>query len=98
MPFIPERIVGDDGRGHFGFAGVVTAAAVGFFAVFGYDTLMTAAEEAKNLQRDLPRAILLSLGISMALYFIISLVLTGVAHYSTLGNDAPSPMPLRRLV
>ncbi len=89
VPFIPERIVDADGKGHFGFNGVVTAAAVVFFAVFGYDTLTTAAEEAKNPQRDLPRAILLSLGISMALYLTISLVLTGVAHYSTLGNDAP---------
>ena len=89
VPFIPERIVDADGKGHFGFNGVVTAAAVVFFAVFGYDTLTTAAEEAKNPQRDLPRAILLSLGISMVLYLTISLVLTGVAHYSTLGNDAP---------
>lgn len=88
-PFIPERTVDATGVGHFGFPGVVTAAAVVFFAVFGYDTLTTAAEEAKHPQRDLPRAILLSLGISMALYLTISLVLTGVAHYSTLGNDAP---------
>jgi APA family basic amino acid/polyamine antiporter len=89
VPFIPERIIGEDGQGRFGAAGIVTAAAVVFFAVFGYDTLTTAAEEAKDPQRDLPRAILLSLGISMALYLTISLVLTGVAHYSTLGNDAP---------
>ena len=89
VPFIPERIVDAEGVGRYGFAGVVTAAAVVFFAVFGYDTLTTAAEEAKNPQRDLPRAILLSLGISMALYLTISMVLTGVAHYSTLGNDAP---------
>jgi APA family basic amino acid/polyamine antiporter len=88
-PFIPERTVDADGVGHFGFQGVVTAAAVVFFAVFGYDTLTTAAEEARNPQRDLPRAILLSLGISMALYLTISLVLTGISHYSTLGNDAP---------
>ena len=89
VPFSPERIVDADGNARFGFNGVVTAAAVVFFAVFGYDTLTTAAEEAKNPQRDLPRAILLSLGISMALYLTISMVLTGVAHYSTLGNDAP---------
>lgn len=88
-PFIPERIVDADGTGHFGFQGVVTAAAVVFFAVFGYDTLTTAAEEARNPQRDLPRAVLLSLGVSMALYLTISMVLTGVAHYTTLGNDAP---------
>jgi APA family basic amino acid/polyamine antiporter len=89
VPFIPAEIVDPDGSRHFGWHGVSAAAAVVFFAVFGYDTLTTAAEEAKNPQRDLPRAILLSLGISMALYLTISLVLTGVAHYSTLNNEAP---------
>jgi len=57
--------------------------------VFGYDTLTTAAEEAKNPQRDLPRAILLSLGISMTLYIAITLVLTGMVSYTELGTDAP---------
>ena len=88
-PFIPERVLGADGVGHFGFQGVATAAAVVFFAVFGYDTLTTAAEEAKNPQRDLPRAVLLSLGVSMVLYLAVSLVLTGIAHYPTLNSDAP---------
>lgn len=88
-PFIPDKIVGPDGSSHFGVSGIITSAAVVFFAVFGYDTLTTAAEEAKNPQRDLPRAILLSLGISMALYLTISFILTGIAHYSTLDNDAP---------
>jgi APA family basic amino acid/polyamine antiporter len=88
-PFIPERVVGPDGVGHFGFNGVATAAAIVFFAVFGYDTLTTAAEESKNPQRDLPRAVLLSLGISMAMYLAVSMVLTGIAHYSTLNTEAP---------
>jgi len=88
-PFIPERTVDAQGVGHFGWQGVVTAAAVVFFAVFGYDTLTTAAEEAKDPQRDLPRAILLSLGVSMALYITITLVLTGMVPYAQLGNDAP---------
>ena len=88
-PFVPERTVDANGVGHYGWPGVVTAAAVVFFAVFGYDTLTTAAEEAKNPQRDLPRAILLSLGISMALYITITLVLTGMVPYAQLGNDAP---------
>ncbi|MBV8156419.1 MAG: amino acid permease, partial [Dyella sp.] len=79
VPFIPERITGADGVSHFGFSGVATAAAVVFFAVFGYDTLTTAAEESKNPQRDLPRAVLLSLAISMAMYLAVSLVLTGIA-------------------
>ena len=88
-PFIPERVLDADGVGHFGFQGVATAAAVVFFAVFGYDTLTTAAEEAKDPQRDLPRAVLLSLGVSMVLYLAVSLVLTGIAHYPTLNSDAP---------
>lgn len=88
-PFIPAQT--DDGAGgtRYGMAGVVSAAAIVFFAVFGYDTLTTAAEESRNPQRDLPRAILLSLGISMAMYIAISMILTGIAHYSTLDNDAP---------
>ncbi len=88
-PFVPERVVGADGVGHFGWRGIATAAAVVFFAVFGYDTLTTAAEESKNPQRDLPRAVLLSLGISMAMYLAVSLVLTGIAKYPTLNTEAP---------
>jgi APA family basic amino acid/polyamine antiporter len=73
----------------FGLSGIVAGAALVFFAVFGYDTLTTAAEEAKNPQRDLPRAVLLSLTISMVAYVLISLVLTGMAPYRTLNNAAP---------
>ena len=73
----------------FGMHGVVTGAAVVFFAVFGYDQLTTAAEESRNPQRDLPRAVLLSLGVAMLLYFAICLVLTGIVPYSTLDNAAP---------
>jgi APA family basic amino acid/polyamine antiporter len=57
--------------------------------VFGYDTLTTAAEESKNPQRDLPRAVLLSLGVSMAFYLAVSLILTGMVHYQSLNTDAP---------
>lgn len=73
----------------FGFHGVMGGAALVFFAVFGYDTLTTAAEEAKNPQRDLPRAVVLSLTIALCLYIGMSLVITGMAPYETLGNAAP---------
>jgi len=73
----------------YGFGGVVEGAAVVFFAVFGYDTLTTAAEEARDPQRQLPRAVLLSLAISLALYITMSLVLTGLVRYDTLNNAAP---------
>ncbi len=64
----------------FGFHGVLAGAAVVFFAVFGYDTLTTAAEESKNPQRDLPWAVVISLAISMALYLAVWIAL-GVAVY-----------------
>src|SRR6195256_2183755 len=73
----------------YGFGGVVEGAAVVFFAVFGYDTLTTAAEEARDPQRQLPRAVLLSLAISLALYIAMSLVLTGMVRYDTLNKAAP---------
>jgi len=88
-PFVPARVVDANGVGHYGWGGIATAAAVVFFAVFGYDTLTTAAEESKNPQRDLPRAVLLSLAISMAMYLAVSFVLTGIAHYDTLNTKAP---------
>jgi APA family basic amino acid/polyamine antiporter len=73
----------------FGFSGVLSGAAVVFFAVFGYDTLTTAAEEAKDPQRDLPWAVVLSFAIAMLLYLAMSLVLTGMVPSSSLNNPAP---------
>ncbi|WP_159727141.1 amino acid permease [Methylosinus sp. Ce-a6] len=73
----------------YGFGGVVEGAAVVFFAVFGYDTLTTAAEETRDPQRQLPRAVLLSLAIALTLYVVMSLVLTGMVRYDTLNNPAP---------
>jgi len=88
-PFVPAVVVDANGASHFGWGGVVTAASVVFFAVFGYDTLTTAAEEAKNPQRDLPLAVVASLAISMVLYVAISFVLTGMVPYAQLGGAAP---------
>jgi basic amino acid/polyamine antiporter, APA family len=73
----------------FGFGGVAEGAAVVFFAVFGYDTLTTAAEEAKDPQHQLPRAVLLSLAISLVLYIAMALVLTGIVRYDQLNSAAP---------
>ena len=87
-PFIPATVHAGDVT-HFGWAGVLAASSIVFFACFGYDTLTTAAEEAKNPQRDLPRAVLLSLAISMALYLAVSLVLTGMVPYPQLNSAAP---------
>jgi basic amino acid/polyamine antiporter, APA family len=76
--------------GHFGWSGVLRGSAVIFFAYIGFDAVSTAAQEAKNPQRDLPIGILASLAICTVLYILMSLVLTGVAHYSEL--NVPDPV------
>lgn len=73
----------------FGVSGVIAGAAVVFFAVFGFDTLTTAAEEAKDPQRDVPRAVMMSLGVALALYCGMAIVLTGMVPSSELNTPAP---------
>jgi APA family basic amino acid/polyamine antiporter len=64
-------------------AGVLRAAPVVFFAYIGFDAVSTAAQEARNPQRDMPIGILGSLLVCTILYIAFSWVLTGLAHYST---------------
>jgi basic amino acid/polyamine antiporter, APA family len=85
-PFIPAS--GGD-FGHFGFSGIARAAAVVFFAYIGFDAVSTAAQEAKNPQRDMPIGMLLSLGICTVLYVLMALVMTGLANYKTLNVPHP---------
>lgn len=68
----------------FGISGALAGASTVFFAVFGYDALSTAAEESVDAQRQLPKAMLLALGISMVLYVLACIVLTGIQHYTDL--------------
>ncbi|MED7923938.1 amino acid permease [Nonomuraea sp. LP-02] len=65
----------------FGVGGAITGAATVFFAVFGYDAMSTAAEEARDARRHMPKAIIYSLVISMILYVLATLVLTGMQNY-----------------
>ncbi|WP_329190247.1 amino acid permease [Actinacidiphila glaucinigra] len=65
----------------YGVGGAFTGAAIVFFAVFGYDAMSTAAEESKDAQRHMPKAIIYSLAISMVLYVAACLVLTGMQNY-----------------
>ncbi|AXG80935.1 amino acid permease [Streptomyces paludis] len=73
----------------FGVMGIFTAAAVVFFAFIGFDIVATAAEETVHPQRDVPRGILGSLLICTVLYVAVSLVVTGMQHYTELTVDAP---------
>lgn len=65
-----------------GWGGVLTGAAVVFFAFIGFDAVSTAAQEAKNPKKDMPVGILGSLVVCTILYILFSYVLTGVAPYT----------------
>lgn len=72
----------------FGFTGVVTGAAVIFFAYIGFDAVSTAAQEAKNPQRDMPIGILGSLAICTVLYILVAGIMVGLVDYKLLTNAA----------
>jgi len=73
----------------YGFSGVMTAAAIIFFAYIGFDAISTAAEETKNPQRNMPIGIILSLVICTFLYIAVAAVLTGMVPYRELNHPAP---------
>lgn len=85
-PFIPAN-TGE--FGHFGWSGILTGAAVVFFAYVGFDAVSTTSQEAINPKRDVPRGILFSLLICTVLYIAVSLVLTGILNYKCLNVEAP---------
>ncbi|MBX7083460.1 MAG: amino acid permease [Nannocystaceae bacterium] len=86
-PFVPEP-TGKPGQ--FGWNGIAAGAGVIFFAYIGFDAVSTAAQEARNPQRDLPIGILGSLAVCTVLYILMSLVMTGIAPYGEL--DVPHPV------
>jgi APA family basic amino acid/polyamine antiporter len=79
----------------YGFGGAVTGAATVFFAVFGYDAMSTAAEESKDAQRIMPRAIVLSLSIAMVLYLLACTVLTGMQKYTEIDKTSAFAVAFR---
>ena len=73
-----------------GFAGISSAAAIIFFAYIGFDAVSTAAEEARNPQRDMPIGIIASLIVCTVIYIAVALVLTGMLPIKQL--DTPEPL------
>ncbi len=86
-PFIPAN-TGEFGQ--YGWSGIVRGAGVIFFAYIGFDAVSTAAQEAKNPQRDMPIGILGSLAFCTILYILMSLVMTGLVPYTQL--NVPDPV------
>lgn len=84
-PFIPEpTVITENGVSHeaYGYAGIVAGASAIFFAYVGFDAVSTQAGEAINPKKDVPFAIITSLVICTILYILVSLVLTGMMHYT----------------
>lgn len=93
VPYIPENT---GGYGNFGWTGILRGAAVVFYAYLGFDALSTAAGEARNPQKDMPKGILISLIICALLYIAVTTVLTGVVNYKELNVDAPIALAIDR--
>ncbi len=72
-----------------GFTGIMSGAAIVFFAFIGFDSVSTTAEETRNPQRDMPIGMMASLIICTLLYVLMSGVLTGIKKYTVyLGDPA----------
>jgi APA family basic amino acid/polyamine antiporter len=88
-PFLPPN---EGAFGEFGLSGVLRGAGIIFFAYIGFDAVSTAAQEARNPERDMPIGILGSLGICTLLYIAVVLVLTGIMPFRQL--NVPDPLAL----
>jgi APA family basic amino acid/polyamine antiporter len=81
-----------------GWSGVLTGAAMVFFAYVGFDTVASAAEETKNPQKALPIGIIGSLAVCSILYIVVTAVMTGMTHYSLFqGSAAPVQLALQNV-
>ena len=70
-----------------GFSGVISGGAIIFFTYIGFDSVSTAAEEAKNPQKDIPFGIIASLVVCTILYIGVAIVLLGMMKYSTFSGE-----------
>lgn len=90
VPYIPENT---GTFGEFGWSGIMRAAGIIFFAYIGFDAVSTAAQEAKNPQKDMPIGILVSLVVCTILYLLFAHVMTGIANYKEFqGQDGIAPV------
>ncbi len=93
-PFIPPNT---GTFGEFGWSGVLKGSAVIFFAYVGFDNVSCAAQETRNPQRDMPVGLLGCLAICSLLFVGVSIVLTGMVHYTKLNVDAPFVFALQQV-
>ncbi|KQT35883.1 amino acid permease [Chryseobacterium sp. Leaf405] len=93
-PFIPavtKVMEGDNIKEAYGIQGIISGAAAIFFAYVGFDAVSTQAGEAINPKKDVPFAIIVSLLVCTVLYILVSLVLTGMMHYTDFNPQGKFP-------
>src|SRR3984893_8146338 len=81
--------------GSYGWSGILRGAGVVFFAYIGFDAVSTAAQEAREPQKDMPIGILGSLAVCTILYILVSGLLTMTVHYTRLNIGAPVSLAIR---
>lgn len=86
QPYIPAS----EGPGRFGWDGILRGTSIVFYAYLGFDAVSTAAQEARNPQRDMPIGILGTLIACTLLYVVFACVLTGMVPYPQLGTARPA--------
>ena len=92
QPFMPYGFVSHvDASG--ATKGVMAAAAIVFFAFYGFDAVATSAEETKNPKRDLTIGIIGSMLVCTMIYILVAISAVGAMHYTTLGHS-PEPLAL----
>jgi APA family basic amino acid/polyamine antiporter len=96
-PFAPSGY-GSIADAHGVKFGVMGAAAIIFFAFYGFDAISTAAEEAKNPERDLAIGIVGSMVACTLIYIIVAAAAVGAVHYTVFSKSAePLALILRSL-
>src|SRR6266571_1258564 len=83
--------------GTYGWSGVLRGAGLVFFAYIGFDAVSTAAQEAKNPQKDMPIGILGSLFICTVLYIVVSAILVGMVPFKELNVAAPVAYAMQKV-
>jgi APA family basic amino acid/polyamine antiporter len=93
VPLVPPN----EGGFTYGWAGVMRASSILFFAYLGFETVSTAAAETKNPQRAMPIGILGALAASTTIYIIVAAVLTGIVPFRELGVADPLAVAVDRI-
>ena len=74
----------------YGVPGILSGAALVFFAFLGFDVVATASEEAENPKRNVPLGIGVGLVLVVVLYMLVAIVTTGMVSYKDLAAQ-PDP-------